>query len=192
MLKGQSSQLIILKGHRDFSSHFLSHYTSMDVKSPYSEGGCLAKVNPFKRRRVDDSSYTDADLAAELNALSVKERQAMEEDIHGVSSAIPETPEFIESKVKELHEAIRIAPPKQREAWEYAVYLRPALALDRDLALLFLRSRRFQASLAAKTLLIFFQNKRDLFGDDLLIHRITWDDVSFQFMMVHFVSYSEK
>lgn len=80
-------------------------YDSEETSS--SNGFC----NPFKRprktysssevhaapARVEDqlqstsSSYTDADLCREMNALSFAERQAMEEDIHGVGAAIVET-----------------------------------------------------------------------------------------------------
>jgi len=49
----------------------------------------------------------------------------------------------------------------------------------RELHLLFLRARQFRPDEASLLMAKHFKAKRDLFGDDLLIHRITWDDVSF-------------
>jgi len=48
------------------------------------------------------NAYTDADLAADLNALTFAERQAMEADIHGVNEVIQETPEFISEKIEKM------------------------------------------------------------------------------------------
>jgi len=48
---------------------------------------------------------------------------------------------------------------------------------------MFLRARRFEPDDAAILLAAYFQAKRDLFGDDVLIHRITWDDVRFHYFV---------
>jgi len=121
--------------------------------------------------------YTDADLAADMNSLTFAERQAMEEDIHGVADVIEETPEFVSSKIEEMKQALANLNSQQRQAWDRAVFLRPALALDGLFHLIFLRARRFQASEAASLMAAYLRAKRDLWGDDLLIQRITWDDV---------------
>lgn len=136
--------------------------------------------NPIARQvdeRSKSDNYTDADLAADLNALTFQERQALEEDIHGVASTIEETPDLIETKIEELKAAVKRLNSIRRSAWDRAVFLRPSLAHDRDLHLMFLRSRRFDAHEAALQLAVHFENKRRVFGDDLLIHRITVADV---------------
>jgi hypothetical protein len=48
-----------------------------------------------------------------------------------------------------------------------------------------LRARRFRPLEAAMLLTAYFREKRDLFGDELLIHRITWQDVSGRVQDVH-------
>jgi len=58
-------------------------------------------------------------------------------------------------------------------------FLRPALTEDRSMFLMFLRARRFRPIDAAVLLAVCFEAKRDLFGDEILIHRITWDDVRY-------------
>jgi hypothetical protein len=101
----------------------------------------------------------------------------MEEDIHGVSDVVQETEEFLASKMKEMIEALAKLSSRERQAWDRAVFLRPALAQDRKLHLMCLRARRFRTLEAAKLLAAYFRAKRDLFGDELLVHRITWQDV---------------
>jgi len=122
-------------------------------------------------------AYTDADLAADMNALTFEERQYMEEDVHGVADVIEETPEFVTQKIEEMKVFLE-ANKSPKRAWDRAVFLRPALADDRRLYLMFLQARRFQSHDAARTMAAYFEAKRDLWGDDLLIHRITWNDVS--------------
>jgi len=121
--------------------------------------------------------YTDADLAVDMNALSFAERQAVEEDIHGVADVIEQTPHFVAAKIEEMKEALGRLTALQRQAWDRVVFLRPALAEDLKSYLMFLRARRFRAVDAAGAMAAYFQAKRDLFGEDLLIHRITWNDV---------------
>lgn len=126
----------------------------------------------------DLNAYTDIDLANDLNALRLEDRQAMEEDIHGVSGVIPETEEFVETKIKEMNGHIAKTSPREKQAWERAVYLRPSLQQDKALRLLCLRARRFQSEEAAKALITMFEDKQLYFGEDLVLQRITWDDVS--------------
>jgi hypothetical protein len=135
--------------------------------------------DPWRKKIVstDTRTYTDADLAADMNALSFEERQAMEEDIHGVRDVVHETEELVASKMKEMIEALAKLSSRERQAWDRAVFLRPALSRERKLHLMCLRARRFRTVEAAKLLAAYFRAKRDLFGDELLVHRITWQDV---------------
>jgi len=145
--------------------------------------------DPWNRNTSDsqDSSleaYTDADLAADLNALSFTERQAMEADIHGVKDIVEETAEFVDEQLAKMREALDKITTRQRQSWDRAIFLRPALARDRGLHLMMLRARRFRPDDAAILMAAYFQAKRDLFGDDLLIHRITWNDIRIALLFV--------
>jgi hypothetical protein len=150
-----------------------------------SQPWCSTIVNRWKKQRIlaptyDEApaKYTDADLAADMNALTVEERQMMEEDIHGVSNTIPETDEFVTAKFNEMKTALDIIPDNEKVAWERAVFLRPSLATDTPLYLVFLRAARFDAVRAAELLVFRYKTKLYLFGDELLIHRITWQDLT--------------
>ena len=130
--------------------------------------------------------YTDADLASDMNAMSVQERLAMQEEIHGVlrksgdEGGMPEeTEEFVASRIQAmLKEVALMSPASRRLAWEKAVFFKPSLSQDRSLLLMFLRARRFQPLASAILLVNYFETKRDLFGDELLIHRIRWTDLT--------------
>jgi len=122
-------------------------------------------------------AYTDEDLATDMNALTFAERQIVEEDIHGVADIIEETTEFVMEKIKEMQKAIGRLDGMKRQAWDRAVFLRPALSEDHNIHLMFLRARRFRTDDAAIALTAYFRSKRNLFGEDLFLHRITWDDV---------------
>jgi len=119
-----------------------------------------------------------ADLTAEMNALTFTQRQAIEDDIHGVADLIEETPEFVTKKIAEMQASLAILDSVQRQALDRAFFLRPTLSEDRGFHLMCLRARQFRPYDAAVLMAKYFKAKRDLFGDDLLVHRITWNDVS--------------
>ena len=127
---------------------------------------------------TNPGDYSDADLAADMNALTFDERKAIEEDIHGVSDVIEETEEMVAQSIAQMKEAVERVSVRDRQAWDRAVFLRPTLSEDRKLHMMCLRARRFRPLEAAMLLIAYFRAKRDLFGDDLLVHRITWQDVS--------------
>jgi len=102
----------------------------------------------------------------------------MEQDIHGVADTIEETDEFVGQKIQELKDALNRIVEDQKTAWDRAVFLRPSLGCDKPLYLMFLRAARFDVKRAAKSLVFRFELKRRLFGDYLLIQRITWEDLT--------------
>jgi len=164
-------------------------FIKMNLTEPTSSDACFCGTNMRKfsalwgRNIIPNTkdghldAHTDADLAAALNALTFAERQAMEADIHGVDDVIEETPVFVADKIEKMRQALERINSRQRQAWDRAVFLRPALARNDTVHLTFLRARRFRPEDAAEMMVAHFQAKRELFGDDLLIHRITWDDV---------------
>jgi len=103
---------------------------------------------------------------------------SMGTQVHGVSDVIEETSEFVAAKILQMRQVLDNMSVVRRQAWDRAVFLRPALSEDQQLYLMCLRARHFCDDDAASLLVAYFQAKLDLFGDDLSIHRITWDDVS--------------
>ena len=155
-------------------------------RSPFAQNCCTPSApRAGKKQRLFGPShegrltrYTDADLAADMNALTYEERRVMEEDIHGVGDVVEETDEMLEANLAEMRIALDRIPDSAKIAWDRAVFLRPSLATDRSLHLMLLRAARFDVPRAATLLVHRFEEKRFYFGDDLLIHRITWDDLT--------------
>ena len=154
----------------DFNFRSMSNEPSLQCCNLLIRG----KVNSERR-----DGYSDADLARELNSMTFQERQTMEEEIHGVSTVIKETPEFVEQKIQEMMAQLEIIPQNEgRSAWDRAVFLRPALGSDKEHFLMFLRARRFDPEAAAVLMINFYELKRELYGEDCLIHRICWTDLT--------------
>jgi len=124
----------------------------------------LDSSKPVTRTDAFLGSYTDADLAAYLNALSFGERQRVEEDIHGVADVTEETFDYVSAKIEEMQQALSRLSPQQRQAWDRAVFLRPAFAEDPKFHLMFLRAHRFRHDDAAVLLQHTFE-QNEIFGE---------------------------
>ena len=150
--------------------------------------------------RVPDQVTEDV-IAADLHSLTVQERQTITDEIHGVgNSIIEETVERVLGALKTLREfylsnqkndfmtseADKSATASsnmpslsvKREAYDRAVFLRPMLEKDDKLHLMFLRAQRFDPCMAAQHIFLYFENKRALFGDELLTQKITLKDLT--------------
>lgn len=149
--------------------------------SSSSSLGCFVawhKQQAYRRKQQTGAEYTEEDMAKDMNALSVEERQAVIQDIHGVPDLISETPAFIRSKVDETKEVLQnLTSTSYRAAWDRASYLRPELESDAHF-LIFLRAKKYNTFDAANWLLKFYDTKREVWGEDLLVHRITWNDLT--------------
>lgn len=124
--------------------------------------------------------YTDADFAEDMNALSAAEREAILEDIHGVSRTIVITDDFVEKETNAFLRCVNSTLRSvKREAWDRAVYLKPSLASQAHV-LPFLRAARFDTYTAVSLMSQHYEIKRRLWGDALLTQRITWNDLTSQ------------
>jgi hypothetical protein len=118
----------------------------------------------------------DAMIANELIALSIKDRELCYHDVHGVSDAIDETPEFVQDKLKELEEELAKIS-RNKSAYLLAETLDKDYVRCRSFRLKFLRAESFDAKLAANHLVIFFEEKLKLFGPELLAKDIKISDL---------------
>lgn len=117
-------------------------------------------------------------LVQELNALSVKERERIYEEMHGIVDVIEETPSFVTEKLAEMRSLIKEIPAKKKKALERAIFLRPSIHSDDKLHLMFLRAKKFDTLASANMMVQHFENKLALFGEDLLVKKITLDCLS--------------
>ena len=118
----------------------------------------------------------DAMIANELSAMSMKERESCYYDIHGVSDVIEETPGWVEGKLVQLE--VELAKISQNwDAYLQAAAQHQEYARARIFRLKFLRAERFDVKAAAQRLVRFFEEKRKLFGHELLAKDIKISDL---------------
>eukprot|EP00339_Tiarina_fusa_P009404 CAMPEP_0117018054 /NCGR_PEP_ID=MMETSP0472-20121206/13999_1 /TAXON_ID=693140 ORGANISM="Tiarina fusus, Strain LIS" /NCGR_SAMPLE_ID=MMETSP0472 /ASSEMBLY_ACC=CAM_ASM_000603 /LENGTH=470 /DNA_ID=CAMNT_0004722569 /DNA_START=147 /DNA_END=1559 /DNA_ORIENTATION=+ len=131
-----------------------------------------------------DSAGDDATLAREMNELSVQEREKIYDDIHGVAAAQEETPESVATCLLEFDACLSDLPYVKRKDLDRAFFLRPELHNDKEFKLLFLRADNYNAYQAVERMAKYFTNKLILFGEDKLVKKITFEDMSEQDMKV--------
>jgi hypothetical protein len=117
----------------------------------------------------------DALLVAELNKLSIIEREHVLQDIHGVSDIVDEEPEFVARCLAELNTEVTMIDNKP--AYLQAKAQNPEYVSNLDFRLMFLRADSFIPKLAAIRLVAFFEAKLELFGTEKLTKTILLSDM---------------
>lgn len=154
--------------------------SSFNACNGFCRGICVDDESiVLSRAKLNHEEHTKShDLrVAELNGLSQEEREQVYEEVHGIADVVDETPELTSRSLHQMGEEISIIPKALKKAWERALFLRPSLATDEKLHLMFLRSERFDPKKAAAKLCRHFEHKMELFGDSKLVRRITLDDL---------------
>lgn len=119
---------------------------------------------------------TNAMFARELNKLSMKERDDVLQDVHGISDVMREDPEMVARSLEELD--VELGKVEDKEAYLIAKQQNHAYVTDSSFVTMFLRAESFQAKRAATRMSSFFEMKRELFGADKLGRDITIDDLN--------------
>ena len=119
----------------------------------------------------------DSLIAKEMNSLSIKEREKALEDVHGVAVVEEQTPEFVNSCLKELDEhlnAIKI----NTDAYVQAEAMSSDYVSENNFRMMFLRADNYDSKEAAERMIRFFELKKYLFGVDKIVKDITLDDLN--------------
>jgi hypothetical protein len=117
----------------------------------------------------------DSLVASELNQLSLEEREAVFEEIHGVNQVEEESPEVIASFVEQLKQQIKKI--RGKSAYDKALFLCPSYVDDPKFCLMFLRADNFNVRLAAERMVSHFKHKLEIFGIEKLAKAITLEDL---------------
>ena len=134
--------------------------------------------DPLELKEPDDGI---ALMNAELQQMSLKEREEIYHDIHGITAMKQEegdeSPEFIASKMKDFQEELQYNLPKskEREALDIAYAGNPSFVEGRMIA--FLKGLDFDVKKAATMLIANFYRRRNLFGDKVLTGEVCYDDL---------------
>jgi hypothetical protein len=149
-------------------------------------GSCsfFESKTPRKQEHEEQDAH-DAELAKEMNELSVQEREKVLDDIHGVAQAHEETPEFVASCLEELDARISQIPKVKRRAHSRALFFKPTIQNDAKFKLMFLRADVYDAEKAAKRMIKYYEDKLELFGEEKLAKDITLDDLTEEDMDVY-------
>ena len=128
----------------------------------------------------DDAKAVDSLLSRELFRLSMNERNAMEEEIHGVHCRAPqETPELLESSLKKLSsilESDQMIPPHQKQAYLRSQKIPTTYINSKEFRLRFLRLELFDVAKAAKKMVLFLDTAVFHFGDIVLERPVRLQD----------------
>eukprot|EP00980_Cylindrotheca_fusiformis_P014026 scaffold3670_cov124-Cylindrotheca_fusiformis.AAC.2 len=122
----------------------------------------------------DEASAT---LSAAMSSMSMKEREKVLYDIHGVNEIQTETFETQQEKLRQLETEL-LKLEKGTRAYKLALLQNPGQVRDPEFRLQFLRSAEWDAKEAALKLVQFYQAKLELFGEHLLGKTITHADLS--------------
>lgn len=118
----------------------------------------------------------DSLLGQELNALTIQERNALFERIHGVENAEAETEEFVSNKLKDLKHELKVILDKP--AYSNALRHGRSYVTSRKFELMFLRADLFDVRNAANRIVEFMKEKLKRFGSSALSRPLTLDDLS--------------
>lgn len=155
-------------------------------RSGSSSNGCSPlpsiRFNRCKcgRERVKKNSWAVITRDA-FDTLSEENKDSVFQDLYGVSDGIEENEQFVTEKLAELDNVLSSIPTENKESY--------LLALDEEdkqgteyvrstkFNLMFLRADRFKPTLAAKRIIHFFSEKRELFGIEKLPRRLVQADL---------------
>jgi hypothetical protein len=115
-------------------------------------------------------------IAAALGKLSLKEREKVYEDVHGVSDPIHETPKLKDECLRNMEAEINLI--QEKVAYEQAKLSSESFVTDRKFRLGFLRAESFNPKKAAARLVKYFKCRLEMFGVEKLSKSITLDDLS--------------
>jgi hypothetical protein len=118
----------------------------------------------------------DALLAQELSALSMQERERVYHGIHGVSEHVDEAPEVVEEKLAKLDDKLAEIS-RNKDAYLQAMAQDKDYTSCRRLRLKFLRANDFDVRKAAVHICLFFEEKLNLFGRELLAKDLKISDL---------------
>jgi hypothetical protein len=152
--------------------------------TPYSYRGDEDEIDTLPISVDGPLPHPSYDLTASLIAqkmsnLSMKEREEVYFDIHGVADVIDETAEadFLDRKLVEMAQALKDADSIVKRAYNMAHSANPSYVDDRDFRLRFLRAERFDAKLAAVRYVRHYETKLELFGPGKIARDIVQEDL---------------
>ena len=124
-------------------------------------------------------------LSKELHQLSFNDRNAIQEEIHGVRNAAPEeTPEGMEEGLAQLQQELQAIPPNQKAAYTKACLPPQSYVHDRSFSLKFLRADLYDCKAAARRVVSYLDMMLDFYGPSVLNRPLRLSDLGDQELKV--------
>jgi hypothetical protein len=168
--------LMMMKGDCNSTTGMLADFVDCGVgkQSPVlSHDGDLSNQS-----LVRSQEETDALVARDMNDLSMKEREQVLHDIHGVADIPNEDPSKMQEKLAELESEIQQQSASEKSAYQQALGISEEYVRGHSFGLKFLRADCYDAPKAAKRMLAFFEQKLEIFGLEKLVKDITLQDLN--------------
>ncbi|VEU43984.1 unnamed protein product [Pseudo-nitzschia multistriata] len=116
-------------------------------------------------------------LSKELLALTLRDRNEITEEIHGVSSmAVEETPELLIRSLSMLEEELQVMPESKKKYYTKALSLPDSYVQKDRFKLRFLRTCLFRPKEAAERIIKHLTNIAECFGEQCLQRPVCLDD----------------
>lgn len=131
-----------------------------------------------KAQAVEHPAVQEIDslIAKEMFQLSMKEREKALDDVHGIAAGESEDPNFINSCLMHLEQSL--SAMKANTVYEEAEHLSEEFVRNPHFRVMFLRAEHYEPHPAAERMLRFFALKKELFGRDKLVRKITLRDMN--------------
>ena len=110
----------------------------------------VQETSTMNVKQQEKAVADDEFLARELNELTVKEREELLEELHGVSQMEPDTEELVSLSLEKLRPEVENSPQRKRRALERAVFLKPTLLQDKAFLRMFLRADHIDSTFQAQ------------------------------------------
>jgi len=146
----------------------------------------LRNLQTVSEQRSPVQEQIDTLLSRDLLNISLKERNAINEEIHGVQTIAPEeSPSMIQAALLDLYGCMETMPSKEKVAYLRSQELNPDTYINgSDFRLRFLRCDLFDVEKAAARMANFLDLMLDLFGDCVLKRPLQISDFSWEEMQV--------
>ena len=138
------------------------------------ERGSSGGVTPSSQA-APSREEIDSFLAWSMTQISATERQLALEDLHGLRMTPAEQPESVSIWLAVLD--IHLNSIKMGTIYEVAERMDKSYITSQEFRMLFLRSEQYDPEAAAKKIIKFLEVKKDLFGQEKLVKKITLQDL---------------
>lgn len=170
-----------IRGDDTSRPFFLASETMAYSDSGGAHGCCGNNSSTFnqvhKPAETDDFKETEEFIAAEMNNLSVQERNKALEDIHCVGKELEEDPNLVEQGLQEFQQLVDVLRPTS-PSYQAAEAINADYVNDRGFRLKFLRAKLYDVKTAVNQMMKFLQYKEKYFGRDKLCKEIDLSDLT--------------